>query len=287
MLPHETAFSQRWRHGLATWQRRRDGGFDRHRYLVAAGDERAIRGFVQQHHYSAAWPAARLRFGLWDRSTGLLVGALVLGVPMHPAVLTGPFPELEPYQQSLELSRLVLLDQVPSNAESWFCTQVFALAHDCGIRGLVAYADPMPRTLVTEGGPQVLMPGHVGTVYQACGAVYTGRGRARPTTFLPDGTVLTDRAIAKLLAGDQGAHGVLTRLSAFAGAIPYDGADPRAWLNAHLRAIGATQTRHPGNHRYLFALGSRRRRTTPRIALPAQPYPKKHQPTLGLEESYS
>lgn len=61
---------------------------------------------------------ARLRYGMIDRADGALCGVLVLGIPMHPAVLTGPFPLLEPYRQSLELSRISLLDVVAANGET-------------------------------------------------------------------------------------------------------------------------------------------------------------------------
>jgi hypothetical protein len=68
------------------------------------------------HHYSATYPSAQLRYGLFEGAT--LVGVAVLGMPMHPAVLTNPFPDLVPCEESMELSRLVLADRVPANAES-------------------------------------------------------------------------------------------------------------------------------------------------------------------------
>src|SRR5207244_562994 len=74
------------------------------------------RTFVEVNHYSATYPAARLRFGLYDGP--FLVGVAVLGVPMQPRVLTMVFPDLEPYTESLELSRFVLADSVPANGES-------------------------------------------------------------------------------------------------------------------------------------------------------------------------
>jgi hypothetical protein len=71
-----------------------------------------------QHAYlTGNWPAARLRYGLLDRTDGSLCGVLVLGVPMHPNVLTRPFPDLEPYVQSLELVRLVVDGGVASNGK--------------------------------------------------------------------------------------------------------------------------------------------------------------------------
>jgi len=95
-MPHTAGVCQRWRHGSPSWIRRRDGGFDRHRYRVVTLPEQPAKEFTLQHHYAASWPAARLRYGMLDLEDGTLRGVLVLGVPMHPAVLTRPFPDLDP-----------------------------------------------------------------------------------------------------------------------------------------------------------------------------------------------
>src|SRR5262245_57523978 len=104
VLPHMSAWCQRWRHRRHSWVHRRDGGFDARRYRVADLPESDARSFVEAHHCARSWPAARHRFGLVDRETDAVCGVLVLGVPMHPKVLTGPFPHLEPYVESLDLS---------------------------------------------------------------------------------------------------------------------------------------------------------------------------------------
>lgn len=77
-------------------------------------------GHDQHEHLTGNWPAAQLRYGLIEDGEEL-VGTCVLGVPVQKAVLTGPFPAFEPYRQSMELVRLVLLDRVPANAESARC----------------------------------------------------------------------------------------------------------------------------------------------------------------------
>ncbi len=51
---------------------------------------------MERHHYARSYVASRLRYGLWDRR-GVLLGVAVLSVPVRRAVLTGPFPELEPF----------------------------------------------------------------------------------------------------------------------------------------------------------------------------------------------
>lgn len=46
----------------------------------------------------------------------------------------------------------------------------------------------------------VLLDGHIGHVYRVAGGGYLGRGTARTVTVLPDGTVLTARALQKSAA---------------------------------------------------------------------------------------
>jgi hypothetical protein len=59
-----------------------------------------------------------------------------------------------------------------------------------GIRGVVAHSDPEPRTRLTTHGPELIFPGHYGTIYQAKGMDYLGKTRPRRLTMLPDGSVL-------------------------------------------------------------------------------------------------
>lgn len=254
---------QRWNRRRSSWRRTSEGGFDQGLYFVAPIGEELAREFVLTHHYSGSWPVARLRYGLYDMLALRMVGVAVLGVPMSERVLTGPFPTLDPYRQSLELSRLVLLDEVPANAESWFATQVFKHAAEAGVRGVVMFSDPMPR----RSGGEVLMPGHVGIIYQACNARYVGRGTPRTLTVLPDHTVLTARAIAKVRSGERGSAGVLARLAAL-------GAPAGAPLREQLAVIGARRVRHQGNHKFCIPIGTRAQRRAAPVALESIPYPK-------------
>src|SRR5262249_3474031 len=133
----------------------------------AIADDTTARGFVETHHYSASYPAARWRFGLYCH--GRLVGAAVFSHPSNDRTLTAVFPGKP--TDSVELGRLVLLDEVPGNGESWFVARCFEQLKADGILGVVSFSDPMPRARVD--GP-VVMPGHVGTVYQALSAAYLG-----------------------------------------------------------------------------------------------------------------
>lgn len=265
------AWSQRWRHGQHSWRHRSDGGLDRYRYDVARIDERVAKDYVVTHHYSKTFPATAggHRYGLFE--DGQLAGVAVLGVPMQERVLTNVFPDLTANLEALELSRLVLDDAVPGNGESLFLTQVFAQAAQHGLRGVVSFSDPVPRQ---RSDGTLVMPGHVGICYQACNAFYLQRGTARNLIVLGDGTVLTARAAQKVRGVEQGHEYVERRLMSLGASAPQAGQRGADWLRTALDAVGARRVRHPGPHRYAFALGSPAERRRLRISGERGPYPK-------------
>ena len=140
-----------------------------------------------------------------------------------------------------------------------------------GVRGVVSFSDPVRRER-TDG--TVVMPGHIGQVYQALSARFMGRGTPRTLRLLPDGTVFSDRAAQKIRALERGWRYSAAILEA-AGAAPLvDGADPREWLALWLPKL-TRKLRHPGNLRYGWAL----QRKVWAVMPPAQDYPKKPQST--------
>lgn len=259
---------QRWTHRQHAWRHLAEGGFDARRYTVEPIPDPDAAAFVRAHHYSGQFVAALASYGLLETGTGRLVGVAVLSVPVNRAVLTGAFPTLEPYRQSADLGRLVLLDEVPANAETWFLARAFRHAHERGYRGVVSFADPLPRRTL-DG--RLVLAGHVGVVYQAGNAVYTGRGTPRTLLLLPDATVLNSRTLQKIRAQEPGHAYAEQRLCA-AGARPRrPDQDPRAWLEQALRDARVRRVRHHGPHRYLFALGSARERRRLPLGHPGQP----------------
>lgn len=274
VLPTDTSWCQRSEPGrVHSWRHRSDGGFDAASYEAVRVDEATARSFVLDRHYSGTYPAGRLQYGLYEvsgQTPEVVVGVAVLSVPMNVKVLTGPFPQLEPYTESVELGRFVLADHVPGNGESWFIGRIAEMAAADGVRGIVAFSDPFGRT--TLDGSAVF-PGHVGTIYQAANFAYCGRGTARSLALLPDGSVLSARALSKVRRGEQG-HLYVERQLVAHGAEPRpDGTPGAQWLPSALRQARVRTLRHGGNHRYCLAIGPRRRRA--RSALPALPYPKK------------
>ncbi len=266
---------QRWNPGgVQSWRRPADGGFDQSRYGVAAIGEDQAKAFVTSLHYSGTYPAAKQRYGMFDLADGqpTLVGAAVLSVPASKAVLTNVFPYLLPYAESIELGRFVLRDEVPANGESWFYAEVRRLAAATGIRGIVCFSDPVPRTRADR---TTVMPGHVGVIYQASGAVYTGRGTPRTLTLLPDGSVFSARAAQKIRKQERGHEYAERQLIALGARPPRAGESPASWLAVALGEVKARRIGHPGNHRYAFPIGTdRRQRAAVRIAPRPGPYPK-------------
>lgn len=264
-----TEVVQRWR-GRRLVHRPAGEIIEPRRYEVApiAGDGEA-RAFVEAHHYSGSYPAARRRTGLYR--AGALVGVAVFSLPCQPKALDAlPCAPSE----AVELGRLVLLDDVPANGESWFVARALDLMRRDGFAGVLSFSDPVPRR--TAAG-ELVMPGHRGVIYQALSAVYTGRATPRSLWLLGDGTVFSGRALSKLRARERGWRYAAEQLVAAGAVTPAAGEDLGAWTRCELARIGRRQ-RHPGNHRYLFPLSRAVRRALPahleRRGLAPQPYPR-------------
>lgn len=258
-----TPVVQRWRDRQGLY-RPLGEPIDTRAYEVAEiPDDTTARAFVELHHYSGSYPAARRRYGLYRGAA--LVGVAVLSHPASEAMLRSALPLSCAREAKVELGRFVLVDDVPSNGESWFLARVFELARAGGIEAIVAHSDPEPR--VAADGTHVF-PGHIGTIYQATNAVYVGRTERRTWRLLPDGTVLSPRALTKIRQQQRGYLGQVDKLVA-AGAAPYRGGDWREWQRVAI-ATATRAYRHPGTLRYLWALDRALRRELPATL----PYPK-------------
>ena len=220
------------------------------------------RPFVLQHHYSGSLPAARRCFGLYRGAA--LEGVAVFSHPCRDDVLTRTFA-IDAAVDAMELGRFVLLDAVPGNGESWFLARCFASLRKDGFAGVLALSDPAQRT---DAIGNVIFNGHVGCIYQASNARYLGRATRRTLHLLPDGLVLSARAIAKIRARDQGWRYSAKLLEAHGAARLGDSEDAAAWLRRWLPLLTRT-FRHPGNHRYAFPL----HKAVQVLGTP-QPYPK-------------
>jgi hypothetical protein len=254
--------NQRWTAGLDSY--RPAGEVIRTaEYDVAPIHRDIAKAFVLRHHYSGTFPAARFCHGL--ARAGDLVGVAVFSHPVQDSVLTNVFP-FEDARAGVELGRFVLLDSVPGNGETWFLARAFDLLRGAGVEGVVSFSDPVRRR-AADG--HVVLPGHVGTIYQAHNGVYFGRGTARTLRMLPDGTVFSDRAKAKVQARDCGWAYAARQLEAHGAAPLGEGEDGAAWLRLWLPRV-TRAARHHGCHKYAWGLDRAVRRALPRTL----PYPK-------------
>jgi hypothetical protein len=112
--------------------------------------------------------------------------------------------------------------------------QLCRLAAQTGVRGLVMFSDPLPRT---HADGTVVMPGHIGTIYQATNAVYTGRATPRTLTLLPNATVFSDRA-AQISCGAGAGTTARSRSERAAG--------PGAWSARTLDCLWRSSAAAPG-----------------------------------------
>ena len=132
--------------------------------------------------------------------------------------------------------------------ESWFLGQVFRLAAEAGIAGVMSFSDPVART--TADGALV-KPGHIGIIYQAANAAYLGLGTPRTHVLLRDGTMFDDRTAQKIRKQERGHEYAERRLIAM-GAPPIRAGERSAdWLARALGDVGARRVRHPGKHRFI------------------------------------
>ncbi len=264
--------------GNQRWRERRDSYrpagevIDPRGYEVAQIDDDATpKRFVIANHYSASFPAARFRFGLYRR--GDLVGVAVFSHPCSDRVLTKVFP-LRAATDAVELGRFVLLDEVPGNGESWFLARCFDQLRG-QVVGVVSFSDPVARTAL-DG--RVTFVGHFGCIYQSHNGVFLGRGERRLLRLLPDGRVFSERAISKIRKLERGWVHCVALLEQHGAAEYRGGADAdaaRAWLGEQLPRV-TRPLRHPGNLKYAWGLSRPVRR-----GLPASlPYPKAGRPLV-------
>jgi len=110
---------QRWRERRDTYRPAGEPIVTRHYEVAAVATDREARSFVERHHYSGSYPAARARFGLYRG--GQLVGVAVLSQPASQAALRAALPLPIPMAARTELGRFLLLDDVPANGECARC----------------------------------------------------------------------------------------------------------------------------------------------------------------------
>src|SRR5918996_3268200 len=157
------------------------------------------RKLVERHHYLRSLPGGtRLAFGAFAGAR--VMGAMTLGVgPLNAySLVEGATPD-----DCLTLTRLWLSDELPRNSESRFIAVVLrSLRRNTYLKFLVSYADPAQ--------------GHLGTIYQATGWLYTGLSEAMPLYDVGDGKARHSRSLSHAYGTHSvqhfSRHGVQVRL---------------------------------------------------------------------------
>lgn len=244
---------QRWRDGRASY---RPAGevFDPRHASVEPVDDATAKAFVQRHHYSRTYPAARFRAGVYVKDPfgkSRLCGVGVYSVPMNQRVIPSYFAGVRP-EDGVELGRFVLADELAANAETWALARMHRLLRRAlpSVRGVLAYSDPIERRDIYGA---VVKRGHVGTIYRAGNADFRGRSAGRTQWLTPDGFTLCDRTLSKVRLDEVGAGYVLDRLQVLNAPARATGEDGRAYL-ARLRDCGWLRgQRHPGNFAFTWS----------------------------------
>jgi hypothetical protein len=234
---------QRWRAGRESYRPSREP-LDPTRFAVDGISEKVAKAFVVEHHYSGSYPAARVRVGLFRGHD--LVGVAVFAEPAQRATIPRYAPGAT---DGVVLARFVLLDEVEANAETWFLARAFRGLG--GLDAVVSYSDPVRRT-ASDG--RVVLPGHVGTIYQAFNGRYLGRSRAELLHLGPDGRVVSRRGLSKLRNDERGADGVYRALLALGAPARRPLEDGPAYVARALAEGPFRRLRHPGNHVYAWPL---------------------------------
>jgi hypothetical protein len=189
-----------------------------------------VNEFARRWHYSHGGGSALWRYGLFDGFT--LVGVVAYNLPSREAcgVVFGP----EFAASVVHMGRLVCADDAPRNTESRLIGESLKM---------LAKDRPDTRAVLTYAAQD---QGHLGYVYQATNAIYTGVGGRYQTYTSADGTHISTK-------GKSSPEG-RTKLLAAGGAVA--------------RALP--------RHRYVYLLGNKTERKESRrlLKLPVLPYPK-------------
>ncbi|MDE8650576.1 hypothetical protein [Novosphingobium album (ex Liu et al. 2023)] len=252
----ETTRSQRWRERRGLWATDLRT-INPRAYSVDVIDHGMARSFIAEHHYLPTYPAAQVAVGLFGRRAAL-EGVAVFAVPATDAVITRHTGFTDPAKGSV-LARLILLDSVPQNGESFFCARAFRLLRAArpAIESIVSYSDPEA--------------GHIGRVYAALSGAHRGITRPRIVLRAGDRTI-SDRTLSKIRLGERGMDGAIDQIMRLGLPGPGLREIPAVWLRRLQADQLLTRHRHPGLFTYCFELTRKARRQGRH--LPRLPYPK-------------
>ncbi|ASU00231.1 hypothetical protein [Aeromonas phage AS-zj] len=148
-------------------------------YELSLCERKEIKEFVEAHHYSHNINGLKTSYCFRiDDKNGKLVGSVIFGQLSTTA--WKKFSDKE--DDVLELRRLVLLDELPHNSESWVIGSCLRILKKLKTHKVViSYADPFHD--------------HVGIIYQATNWIYVGETPKDKLLKTPDGKLYHSRAL--------------------------------------------------------------------------------------------
>jgi hypothetical protein len=273
-----TEWAQRWSHKRERW-------VPHHKlmepklYGVEELDYDTSCAYLRTHHYAKNPAPAVARYGLYRSRGGVLkpelVGVITYGEGMGKQVLNawcgcGPVRDGEE-PGALECNRLVLGEDEPYNAESWFATRAQRALIEARpqLGAILSFADPVERK---NAAGEVFKPGHIGGIYKALGWSYEGRAKPRTlTVVVATGDVISERTIRKLTGDERGWQYATRQLEQACDLKRWPLESGESFL-ARCEASGMlAKVKHPGNHAYVWQRDKRR----PTQPLKGLPYPVK------------
>lgn len=266
------AWAQRWSHKRERWVAHHTL-MEPRLYGVEELDHETAFAFLRTHHYARNPAPAASRYGLYRSQGGVLkpelVGVVTFGPGGGERVLNAW--TARDHTQALECNRLVLLEDEPYNAESWFVSR--ALKALCEARpalaAVLSFADPVERK---NAAGEVFKPGHIGGIYKALGWSYEGRAKPRTLTVVREtGDVISERTISKITGDEQGWQYGTRQLEAACYLKRWQGESGESFLARCLASGYLVKQPHPGNHAYVWQR-DKKRPTKPMRSLP---YPVK------------
>jgi hypothetical protein len=288
--------SQRWREGMSDFVPN-TGTVPKAAYEVEQIDGAVAKCFVKKHHYLPNFPQIGAAYGLYTNCGAKLVGvAIWSNAARNSEVRYGRVEKNE----IRDLSRLVLLDEVPGNAESFFVAEArrqYLKYHKTKkrtfggskrtpskLRVLLSMSDPVP---VSDSEGNIILPGHIGNVYQALNAYYVGRSSPKTQLVVtPGGHIMAGRGYSKVDAwlrddskAGRGGETMLDRLDkmlpvrGFKEARRRSGKTTEALLKEKdgrgRNRWGLRTQHHPGNIVYAWLVGDKRENRATLKRLPA------------------
>ncbi len=214
------------------------------------------RKFVETHHYSGSIGTCRLMAGLFYKPSPFekefLGGVAIIGNPIQPQAIRTYFDGLDS-QLGVEMNRLVLLDSVPFNGESFLIGKTLRMLKrkQPELRGCLSYCDPVP--LYAEDG-SIRKKGHVGTVYRCTNAAFKGTSMPRTQYLDPNGCVVSERSISKLRGGERGDEGMYRTLLQLGAPTRRSDETPEDYIRRALKEGPFRKFRHPGKAVFAWRL---------------------------------